>query len=107
MIIVPLQAVPNQTLSIVLATQLANISVRQNGANIYFTLALGTQPIVTTRICRDRQQLLLDAAYQGFVGDFEFQDTQGTDDPFYTGLGARWQLVYLEASDLAALAAAS
>lgn len=95
MIIVPLQAVPNQTLAITLARQAAQIAVRQNGDNVYFDLKLGDEYIVRTRICRDRQRLLLDVRYRGFVGDFSFVDTQGTDDPDFAGLGSRWLLVYL------------
>jgi hypothetical protein len=38
--------------------------------------------------------------YLGFIGDLSFTDTQGTSDPVYTGLGSRFVLLYLEASDL-------
>jgi len=99
---VPLQPVPNQTLAITLARQAAQIALRQNGANIYFDLLLNNEYIVRTRICRDRQRLLLDAAYKGFVGDFVFIDTQGEDNPSYRGLGgvgSRFQLIYLEAGE--------
>lgn len=96
---VPLTAVPSQTLAITLAQQSAQIAVRQIGGNLYFDLQLNTGYIVRTRICRDRQRLLVDAGYRGFVGDFFFQDTQGTDDPQYTGLGSRWVLLYLEAGE--------
>jgi hypothetical protein len=96
---VPLQAMPNQTLAITLARQAAQIAVRQNGDNLYFDLMLGGEYIVRTRICRDRQRLLLDAGYRGFVGDFMFVDTQGSEDPYYTGLGARFALVYLAAGE--------
>jgi hypothetical protein len=97
--LVPLIAVPSQTLSVVLGNQNAQIAVRQNGPNMYFDLSVDGSPIVVTRICRDRQRLLLDAKYRGFIGDFAFFDTQGTTQPFYTGLGARYLLVYLEAGE--------
>lgn len=92
---VPLQPVPNQTLAVTLARQSTQIAVRQNGGSIYFDLSLNGQYIVRTRICRDRQRLLLDAQYRGFKGDFIFADTQGTSDPQFSGLGSRYQLVYL------------
>lgn len=92
---VPLQPVPNQTLAVTLARQPAQIALRQNGDNVYFTLLLNGTPIVRTRIVRNQQRLLLDAGYRGFKGDFVFNDMQGTDDPVYTGLGSRFVLYYL------------
>lgn len=102
MIQVPLQAVPNQTLAITLDRQPAQITLRQNGDNMYFDLFVSTNPIVLTRICRDRQRLLLDAGYRGFLGDFVFIDTQGADNPAFAGLGgvgSRYQLIYLSAGE--------
>lgn len=102
MMIVPLQAVPNQTLAVTLATQNAQIALRQNGANMYLDLSVNGAYIVRTRICRDRQRLLLDVGYRGFVGELAFLDTQGISDPIYTGLGgagARYLLVYLEVGE--------
>lgn len=95
MLRIPLQPVPNQTLSVTLARQSCQIAVRQNGLHIYFDLQLDGEYIVRTRICRDRQRLLLDAQYKGVVGEFAFVDTQGTADPQFAGLGDRYQLVYL------------
>lgn len=95
---IPLQAVPNQTLAITLDRQPAQIALRQNGNNLYLDLILNSSYVVRTRICRDRQRLLLDAQYRGFVGDFVFIDTQGTDNPTFRGLGgvgSRYQLIYL------------
>lgn len=102
MLIVPLQTAPNQTLAVTLARQAAQVALRQNGGALYFDLRVGDAYIVRTRICRDRQRLLLDAQYRGFVGDFAFIDTQGESDPEYTGLGdvsARYQLIYLAAGE--------
>lgn len=95
MVIVPLDAVPSQTVNITLANQAAKITVRTIGTKLYFSL----DGVVTNRICRDRQRLLVDAQYQGFEGEFAFVDTQGATDPSYLGLGARYQLVYLNAGE--------
>ncbi len=99
---VPLQASPNQTLAITLARQSVQIALRQNGGGLYFDLILAGQSIVRSKICRDRQRLLIGASYRGFAGDFAFIDTQGGNDPFYTGLGgvgSRYQLIYLAAGE--------
>lgn len=39
-------------------------------------------------------------SYFGFIGDLAFYDTQGDADPIYTGIGARFQLVYLAPGDV-------
>jgi hypothetical protein len=100
MIPVPTSAVPSQTFSIVVANQDCQIALRQNGANMYFDLIVSGSPVVTARVVRNKQRLLLDAQYHDFVGDFIFNDTQGDTQPFYTGLGVRYQLFYMEAADL-------
>lgn len=95
MLRIPLQPVPIQTLAVMLARQSCQIALRQNGGNLYFDLQVNGVDIIRTRICRDRQRLLLDAHYRGVVGEFAFVDTQGTDNPQFAGLGSRYQLVYL------------
>lgn len=92
--VVPLAAVPSQTLSIVLRGQSCAISIFTRTTGIYFDLDADGVTIVRGMICRNEARLLLDRGYKGFVGDFVFVDTQGVDDPIYTGLGARWLLLY-------------
>lgn len=101
MIAVPLNAVPSQKGYAVLANQNAQISVYQKRTGLYFDLSLNSVPVVTARMCLNLNRLLLGSNYTGFVGDFCFVDTQGSNDPDYTGLGGRYTLLYLEASDLA------
>ena len=104
MMFVPLAAVPSQTLSTLLGGQNAQITVFTLTTGLYFSLVFNDQPIVTTRICRNFA-LLINQNYSAFQGDFCFVDTQpsipGGSDPIYTGLGARWQLLYLAPSDFA------
>lgn len=99
MILVPLSAVASQTLAITLAGQACKISLRTNGGNLYFDLVVGTTTIVTSKICRNQQRLLLGVSYRGFVGDFVFVDTQGDEQPLYSGLGDRWLFYYLTADE--------
>lgn len=96
---VPLSAIPSQSVSIVLALQNCVINVYQKSTGLYFDLTVNNAVVTVGRICRDAD-LLLDESYQGVIGNFCFIDTQGNEDPIYTGLGARWILVYLEAADL-------
>jgi hypothetical protein len=91
-VVIPLSPIPSQTVNVTVAGQVAKITVRTIGAALYFSL----DGVVTNRVCRDRQRLLVDAGYRGFVGDFQFVDTKGAADPVYWGLGDRWQLTYGE-----------
>lgn len=105
MLIVPLVPVPSQTLAIVLAQQNCQVALYTRGAHLYFDLSYNGIVVCRTRICRNVQRLLRDSAYHEFVGDFMFLDLHVADlidgdDPVYTGLGSRFQLVYLEAGDL-------
>jgi hypothetical protein len=112
---VPLTAVPSQSVTAVLNGQSVSLAVYQLGtattASLYCDLQSNGTPIVNCRQCRAFSGssteaapfLLLDAAYWGFQGDFLFLDTQGDEDPQFSGLGSRWQLVYYTPDDLAAL----
>lgn len=95
MLLIPLAAAPSQTLAVTLAAQPVRIALRTLGGSLYFTLRVKDEPIVTTRICRNRQRLLIDAKYREFAGDFAFVDLQGDTDPVFPGLGSRYRLVYL------------
>lgn len=112
---VPLTAVPSQLVQAVLNSQSVSLSIYQLGfppvAELYCDLVSDGVPIVNCRKCRAFSGssteaapfMLLDAAYWGFQGDFLFIDTEGDEDPQYSGLGSRWQLVYYSPSDLAGL----
>lgn len=102
MLIVPLQPTPSQTLTVFLGAQNCRVNVYQKAFGLYFDLTVPTlqaTPLVAGIICRNANRLVR-YAYLKFVGDFEFFDQQGKSDPDYTGLGGRFQLVYLEAADL-------
>lgn len=99
MIVVPLSQVPSQTLAITLNGQPCRISLRTNSGSMYFDLKIGIDPIVTSKICRNKQRLLLGVKYRGFIGDFMFVDTRGDSQPEYTGLNDRWLLYYLGANE--------
>jgi len=103
---ITLGVVPSQTLTINLNNQACLIELRTLGldadAHLFFSLTLAGTPIVTTRVCRNLQRLLVDAQYRGFQGDFMFIDTQGDTDPVYTGFGSRYVLVYIPPDELPA-----
>jgi len=95
--VIPLEPVPAQSLNIVLAGQNCQINVDTLGTLLYFTLTADGVSVCINTVCRNIARLLLDRGYLRFVGDFQFVDTQGVDDPEYTGLGTRWLLLYNDA----------
>lgn len=98
--VVPVQAVPNQVFSILLGGQACQIGLVTRFFGLYMDLAVNNEPILSGVVCQNLNRIVR-YSYLGFVGDFWFKDTQGSDDPVYTGLGTRFILEYLEASDLA------
>jgi hypothetical protein len=96
--IIPLASVPSQTLSIVLNQQNCALKVYTLSTGLYLDLYLEGVQILGAVICRDRVELVRQP-YLGFIGNLSFIDTQGADDPAYTGLGARFILMYLEPAE--------
>jgi hypothetical protein len=97
--IIPLSAKPSQQFVIVLGAQNCTIKVYQKRTGMFLDISVASAPVLTAVICQDRVRLIRQD-YLGFIGDLAFMDTQGTDAPSYEGLGTRWVLMYLEASDL-------
>lgn len=96
---IPLRAVPAQAFSVVLGGQNCQVSVYQKSTGVYLDLQVNHEPVAMAVLCHDRVWLIREA-YSGFVGDLSFVDTQGRDDPVYTGFGGRFQLMYREGTDL-------
>ena len=90
---VPLKAVRSQVLSVTLAKQTCQIRVYTLTTGLYLDLYVNNVTIVTCVLCQDRTNLIR-GAYIPFSGNLFFADTQGTSDPTYDGLGARYVLVY-------------
>jgi hypothetical protein len=97
---IPLQAVPNQTLTVPLAGQTCDLNIYQLSSGLFVDVFINGEVVVLGVICEDRNPIVRDA-YLGFPGDLAFFDTLGGDtpiDPLYTGLGDRFQLIYFEAA---------
>lgn len=91
---IPISAMPSQSLQTTLGGQNCKINIYTLSTGLFLDLFVNNSPILTGIICRDRLKLIR-LAYLGFIGDLSFVDTQGTDDPVYTGLGSRFLLMYL------------
>jgi len=101
MLVIPLQTLPNQTIEVQLANQDCTINVYQRAYGLFLDLSVAGVSIVAGAVCENLNKIVR-YAYLGFIGDLAFLDTQGSNDPGYTGLGAngRFQLMYLDASEV-------
>lgn len=100
MLTIPLLPTPAQTMNVVLGDQSCTVSLVHKAQGLFLDLYVEDRLVLASALCRDRVRLVR-AAYLGFAGDLAMMDTQGKEDPQYTGLGARWQLVYFSAGELA------
>jgi hypothetical protein len=99
---VPLQPIPNQTLQIQLGGQACILNIYQTAFALFADVYVGNSLIVAGVICLNLNRIVR-SLYLNFVGDLCFFDTVGAQnpqDPIFTGLGSRFQLVYLSPSDL-------
>lgn len=102
-IVIPLKAVPSQTLQVLLNGQSCIIDVYQTDYGLYMDLYLGSQLVVAGVTCLNLNRIVR-SLYLGFSGDLAFFDTQAGGgegaDPVYTGLGSQFVLLYFSAAEL-------
>lgn len=103
MLQIPLIVAPSQQLGVSLAGQNVQLAVYQRNTGLYCDVGLNGAVVKTAILCLNGMRLLEDSQYLGFVGDLVFIDTQGGNDPDWRKFGTRYQMLYLEASDLASL----
>jgi hypothetical protein len=101
MLQIPIQPVPSQQVLCVLDGQNCQIAIYQKGDSVF--VDLNSNGVNMCVACLAHNAVPLDSlnSYDGFQGNLFFIDTQGLDDPQYTGFGSRWVLVYLTAAELA------
>src|SRR5690242_826481 len=104
---IPLNAVPNQTLSTTLGDQQVGLAIRQTRYGLFMDVYLSGALLIGGVICENLNRIVR-SAYLGFAGDFVWYDTEGASDPYFTGIGTdgRFQLLYLTADEIALASAA-
>lgn len=100
--LIPIQPVPSQQLQVVLAGQNCQIAIYQKPQGLFVDLSSNGVTISLATIAQDANPLN-PISYSGFLGNLVFTDTQGSTNPVYTGLGSRYQLIYLTAAEYAQL----
>lgn len=101
--VIPVAAVPNQIEAVPLDGQSVIIQLNQRSSGLYMSVYMNGATIVLNVLCENENRIVRNA-YLGFPGDFFFTDQQGSDDPYYTGLGDRFQLIYIEEAEIEAWA---
>ena len=92
-VVVPLRAVPNQAVNVNLGGQNCTIVLYQRDPGLFCNLYRNNALVIGGVICQAYNPIVRDD-YLGFIGDVFFADTQGNEDPYYTGLGSRFALCY-------------
>lgn len=108
--------VPSQTLVVQVGGQNCSLSVYQRSTSgvdtngnptsvgLFMDVEVEGEPVITGVLCENLNRIVRDP-YLGFIGDFAWWDTQGSPlaglDPSTPGLGSRYQLLYMEADDVA------
>ena len=91
--IIPLTPVAAQTFTVQLGSQQCTINLYQKSTGLFIDLTANGNVIVDSMICLDAVGIVREV-YLGFIGQLVFIDTQGNDNPEYTGLGSRYILTY-------------
>lgn len=99
--VIPLEAVPRQSLQVQLAGQPITLTVYQLAYGLFVDVYLA-DALVLGGVIAENLNRIVRSAYLGIVGDFIFVDQGGTSDPVYTGLGDRFQLCYLTQAEVEA-----
>ncbi|KXV60669.1 hypothetical protein AD948_04390 [Acetobacter senegalensis] len=90
---IPISAVAYQQVNVPLSGNAVTLTIQQRTNGVYMDVALNGTQILAGIICQDRTWIVR-RAYLGMPGDLCFFDTQGTQDPEYTGFGSRYILIY-------------
>ena len=99
---IPVQSVPVQNLKAVLGGQNCELLIYQKNQGLFVDVSADGVAVVNAVIARDGVPLV-SRNYVGFLGNVLFIDTQGNDDPVYTGIGSRFTLVYLTDAEYATI----
>lgn len=96
--VVPLSALPAQSLNIILGGQNCTVRVYQQANTLFMDLAVDQTVIFTGAPCLNRVNVKL-YAYWAFAGALVLVDMEGESDPVWSGLGTRYVLAYIPASE--------
>lgn len=104
MLVIPLLPVPAQVVNVILGEQFTRLTLRQLASGLFINVAVDAVDVAGLVICQNLNRIVRDA-YLGFVGDLMFVDNfdengKPSEDPYYTGLGSHFSLLYLSPEEL-------
>lgn len=94
-VLIPIQAIPDQTFYIELGGQDCEIRVYLRYGYMYMNLKVDEKDIINGQICLNNTDIL-QYNHLNFKGNLRFVDTQGDEDPYYSEFGERWVLAYVQ-----------
>lgn len=89
---------PNQRFNVTLNGQNCTISLKQMGSYLYLGLAVDSFVICEGAICQEAAEIIQSPSPY-FKGSLFFIDTEGSNPPDWSGLGARYRLIFAPARD--------
>lgn len=98
MVLINLRPLPAQRFSVVLNGQNCVIDLYLSGEKMYIDLAVNDTTVLHGAICHDRQNII--RFQNAFKGALAFVDSDGAEDPEYSGLGDRWNLYYFTPEEM-------
>lgn len=98
MLTITLQAIPAQITRLVLDNQNFQIYLYTTNNGLLIDVSVNGNEIANGIICCNGIPLIC-ATYLDVKGNLVFIDTQGSDNPVYTGIGTRFQLIYLTSDE--------
>jgi hypothetical protein len=100
-LVIPAQAIANQTLQVQLAGQPVTLAIYQEAFGLFMDVLVNGGVIVAGVICQNINRIVRDL-YLNFQGDLIWLDSSGAgNDPTFDGIGSTYQLLYLTEADLA------
>lgn len=99
MLSIPIQAAQSQTLNVRVGGQQCNLKIYELPTGLYMDVAVDNAPICTGVLCHNLNKIVR-LQYLNFIGDFAFDDTQGSTDPIAAELGTRYRLLYISEDEL-------
>lgn len=107
MVEIPLIQAPNQELLVILGEQNCTLAIYQRNAGVFLDLSMLGGVVCRGAVCTPGQDIL-QVAQTVFSGALYIVDLQNQSKeqaaPHWSGLGSRWRLYYLTATEKAELA---
>jgi len=91
--IIPLNAYPNQDLTVMLGNQKCHMVIKQKSTGMYMDITVDDIVLVVGQLVVNRVPTLF-SDYRGFRGVLVFRDSRGNNNPDYREFNDRYTLNY-------------